>query len=45
MDNIEKRLRLFYGEEIPIQIESSPGMGTCVIITVPARREETEVQV
>ena len=38
MKNIEKRLSLYYGEEIPIQIESSPGVGTCVIISVPVRR-------
>ena len=38
MKNIEKRLSLYYGEEIPIQIESSPGVGTCVIISIPVRR-------
>lgn len=38
MGNIEKRLRLYYGEEIPVQIESSPGVGTCVIISVPVRK-------
>ena len=42
MDNIEKRLKLFFGEEIPIQVESSPGMGTCVILNIPIRREPEE---
>lgn len=37
MKNIAARLQLFYEEEIPIQIESSPGVGTCVIINVPAK--------
>lgn len=42
MNNIEKRLKLFFGEEIPIQVESSPGMGTCVILNIPIRREPEE---
>ena len=33
--NIEHRLELFFGEKIPVQIESSPGIGTCVIIIIP----------
>ncbi len=40
MENIRKRLTLYYGEEIPIQIESSPGVGTCVIISIPIRKKE-----
>ncbi len=39
MENLAKRLKLFYGEDIPIEIESSPGVGTCVIINVPVRRD------
>lgn len=35
LSNIEHRLKLFYGECIPVQIESSPGIGTCVIINIP----------
>ncbi len=35
--NIEHRLKLFFGECIPVQIESSPGIGTCVIINIPIR--------
>lgn len=40
MTNIAERLRLFYGEEIPLQVESSPGVGTCVIINIPVRRRQ-----
>ncbi len=35
MENIEKRLSLFYGREISIEVESSLGIGTCVSIHVP----------
>ena len=37
LTNIEHRLELFFGESIPVQIESSPGIGTCVIINIPIR--------
>lgn len=37
MDNIARRLELFYGEKIPVMIESSLGIGTCVVISIPAR--------
>ncbi len=40
MVNIAKRLTLFYGEEINIQVESSLGVGTCVIINIPLRKKE-----
>lgn len=39
MENIAQRLELYYGEEIPIQIESSLGIGTCIIINIPARMD------
>lgn len=39
MENIEKRLTLYYGEEIPVQVESSPGVGTCIIISIPVRKK------
>ncbi len=38
MGNIEKRLNLFYGEEIKLQIDSSMGIGTCVSINIPMRK-------
>ena len=37
MDNIAQRLELFYGEKIPIVVESSPGIGTCIVINIPAK--------
>lgn len=40
MGNIAQRLELFFGEKIPIQVESSPGIGTCVIINIPAKTGE-----
>lgn len=40
MKNIEKRLELFYGEKIPVQIESSSGVGTCIIINIPAWKRD-----
>ena len=39
MENIAQRLELFYGEKIPIQVESSLGIGTCIVINIPARTE------
>lgn len=40
LENIEKRLSLFYGEEIPVEVESSLGIGTCVSIHVPVVNEK-----
>lgn len=42
LSNIEHRLELFFGEGIPVQVESSPGIGTCVIINIPVRTEAEE---
>lgn len=38
MGNIEQRLSMFYKEAIPIVIESSLGIGTCIIINIPIVR-------
>lgn len=35
LENIEKRLSLFYGQEISVEVESSLGIGTCVSIHIP----------
>lgn len=40
IDNIAQRLELFFGEKIPIQTESSPGIGTCIVINIPAKTGE-----
>ena len=42
LSNIEHRLELFFGEGIPVQVESSPGIGTCVIVNIPVRTEAEE---
>lgn len=39
LENIEKRLSMFYKEPIPIMIESSLGIGTCVMISIPLVKE------
>lgn len=44
MENIAQRLELFFGEEIPIQVESSPGIGTCIVITIPAKTREEDTR-
>lgn len=40
LENIEKRLTMFYGQKISVIIESSLGIGTCIIINIPIVREE-----
>ncbi len=35
MKNIQKRLEVFYDEKIELQVESTVGIGTCVIINIP----------
>ena len=42
LTNIEHRLELFFGEKIQVQIESSPGIGSCVIINIPIRTDIEE---
>lgn len=38
--NIQKMLSLLYGPRYGIHIESTPGEGTCVVLTVPCEMEE-----
>ena len=33
--NVDERLRVIYGENYHLQLESTPGEGTCARITVP----------
>ena len=37
--NVNERIKLYYGEEYSIRIESEPGRGTKVIIRIPALKE------
>ena len=40
MKNIKKRLEVFFGEKIDLKLESTPGIGTCVIIEFPAKMRD-----
>lgn len=42
MKNIRSRLSIFYHEEIPLEVESTPGAGTCVSINIPAMKKEDD---
>ena len=37
--NVQKRLKLYYGEDYGIAYESTPGKGTTATITIPGRQE------
>ena len=37
--NIHKRMRLLFGEQYGVKIESTPGKGTRVILTVPRKKK------
>ncbi len=39
IDNVNKRIRLYYGKQYGVSIESDYQAGTCVSIVIPARRE------
>ena len=40
LTNVDRRLRLLYGEKYAVEIETSPGDGCTVILRMPARIEE-----
>ena len=33
--NVDERLRVIYGENYPLRLESTPGEGTCARIEIP----------
>lgn len=43
IQNVNKRLKLKYGEAYGIRLESREGEGTCVSIEIPAERTEHEI--
>lgn len=43
IQNVNKRLKLKYGDEYGIRLESREGEGTCVSIEIPAQRTENEI--
>lgn len=42
MKNVKSRMKLYYGEEADVQIESEEGLGTKVTLIIPIREEEEE---
>lgn len=38
--SVHKRIKLYYGEEYGIELRSIPDKGTCVLIRIPARKED-----
>jgi len=38
--NVNKRIRLYYGNPYGLSIQSTHGAGTCISIVIPARRDE-----
>ncbi|MNW16967.1 hypothetical protein D3C71_2159980 [compost metagenome] len=43
VSNLIRRLQLYYGESAEFRVESAPGTGTAVIISLPKRGEQTDV--
>ena len=39
LKNIDRRIRMYYGEETPITITSKPGKGTTVTICIPKQEQ------
>lgn len=42
LHNINARIRLLFGEDYGVRVESAPGKGTSVIVTMPQMGEEVE---
>lgn len=42
LKNVQDRLRIFFGEEYGLQVESMPGIGTTVVVTLPYREKGDE---
>lgn len=38
--NVDKRIKLLYGDEYGVQLESRPGVGTTVTIVIPANNNK-----
>ncbi|MCB0236173.1 MAG: hypothetical protein KDG58_18455, partial [Anaerolineae bacterium] len=39
IDNVNKRIRLYYGRQYGLSIASEAGIGTCVTLVIPAKSE------
>ncbi|WP_241242672.1 sensor histidine kinase [Paenibacillus whitsoniae] len=44
MKNVKSRMKLYYGEEADVLIESEEGLGTKVTLIIPIHREEEEYE-
>ncbi|MFS0725586.1 sensor histidine kinase [Paenibacillus sp. 1P07SE] len=42
MINVHRRLKLMYGEQFGIEVQSNPGMGTTILICLPAWTENNQ---
>ena len=40
IDNVNKRIQLYYGRQYGLSIESEYQVGTCVTLVIPAKSEE-----
>ena len=40
LENVHKRVKLYYGQLYGLSLRSEAGVGTCVTVLIPARREE-----
>lgn len=40
LKNVNERIKLYYGTEYGVNIVSTPGVGTCIAIAVPAHKQE-----
>lgn len=40
LKNVNERIKLYYGTEYGVNIVSTPGVGTCITIAVPAHKQE-----
>lgn len=45
IDNVNKRIKLYYGKQYGLSIRSEYHVGTCVTLLIPAKKEETGEQV
>ena len=43
--NVNERLKLYYGDQYPLKVDSKQGEGTTITITFPARVYTTQKQV
>jgi len=45
IDNVNKRIKLYYGKQYGLSIRSEYSVGTCVTLLIPAKKEEVTDQI